>query len=78
MYAIRSYYGIISDRNGKPLAMNKLGFSINIKPHLRSTKRIPLLKKLINLINDHFPEYSKEELFDVITSYSIHYTKLYE
>ncbi len=56
--------GIISDRNGKPLAMNKLGFSINIKPHLRSTKSIPLLKKLINLINEHFPEYSKEELFE--------------
>lgn len=54
--------GIISDRNGKPLAMNKLGFSINIKPHLRFSRKKPLLLSLVSLINKHFPEYTKEEL----------------
>ncbi|XPV69950.1 MAG: penicillin-binding protein 2 [Halarcobacter sp.] len=54
--------GIISDRNGKPLAMNKLGFSINIKPHLQSVRKRALLESLISLINKHFPEYTKEEL----------------
>ncbi len=55
--------GIIKDRNGKALAMNKLGFSINLKPHLRSYKNKKNLDKLISLINKHFPEYEKEELY---------------
>jgi len=55
--------GIIKDRNGKALAMNKLGFSINLKPHLRSYKNKERLEKLITLINKHFPEYEKEKLY---------------
>jgi len=31
--------GSIIDRNGKYLAVNKVGFSINLKPHLRSSKK---------------------------------------
>ncbi len=55
--------GIIRDRNGVSLAMNKLGFSINIKPHLRSYKNKHILDELVTLINKHFPEYSKEDLY---------------
>ncbi|QKF82268.1 penicillin-binding protein 2 [Halarcobacter ebronensis] len=54
--------GIIKDRNGVPLAMNKLGFSINLKPHLRSYKKREKLDELITLINNHFSQYSKEDL----------------
>ncbi len=54
--------GIIKDRNNEALAMNKLGFSINVKPHLRYKKNKHILDKLINLINKHFPEYKKEIL----------------
>ncbi|MGB5867360.1 MAG: penicillin-binding protein 2, partial [Arcobacteraceae bacterium] len=31
--------GSILDRNGKYLAVNKVGFSINIKPHLRGNTK---------------------------------------
>lgn len=55
--------GIIKDRNGVPLAMNKLGFSINIRPHLRSYKNKKTLDELITLINDNFPNYAKEDLY---------------
>ncbi len=55
--------GIITDRNGKALAMNKLGFSINIKPHLKSKRNRHILDNLITLINKHFPEYKKKDLY---------------
>ncbi|WP_321471102.1 penicillin-binding protein 2 [Halarcobacter sp.] len=55
--------GIIKDRNGVPLAMNKLGFSINIRPHLRSYKKKHILDNLVNLINENFPKYSKDSLY---------------
>ena len=55
--------GIITDRNDIALAMNKLGFSINIKPHLRSYKNKHVLDELVVLINEHFPKYSKEDLY---------------
>lgn len=54
--------GIIKDRHGRALAMNNLGFSINIEPHLRSYKNKEKLQKLISLINKHFPEFSEEKL----------------
>lgn len=55
--------GIIRDRNGVALAMNKLGFSITIQPHLRSYKRKHILEEVVNLINKHFPEYKKKDLY---------------
>ncbi len=54
--------GIIEDRNGIPLAINNLGFSITIKPHLRSYKNKDKLLKIVDFISKHFPEYDKEEL----------------
>ncbi len=54
--------GIIEDRNGVALAINNLGFSINIKPHLRSYKNKDQLKKVINIISSHFPKLTVEKL----------------
>ncbi len=55
--------GIIRDRNGVALAMNTLGFSINLKPHLKSNKNKHILDSLITLINKYYPEYTKESLY---------------
>jgi len=54
--------GIIKDRNGVALAINDLGFSLSIKPHLRSYKNKHILEELINTIIEHFPEFEKEKL----------------
>ena len=74
--------GIISDRNGKSLAMNKLGFSINIKPHLRSYKNKHILDEMITLINKEFPQYKKEDLYKkykkLDSSYKHDYVKIVE
>ena len=54
--------GIIEDRNGEKLAINEMGFSILIKPHLTSYKNKEKLEEAIDLIVKHFPEYEKEKL----------------
>lgn len=43
--------------------MNKLGFSINLKPHLRSYKNKYILDQLVTLINKHFPKYDTESIY---------------
>ena len=54
--------GLIKDRNGVALAINDLGFSISIKPHLRSYKNLHILEELVNTIVLHFPDFEKEKL----------------
>ncbi|MFK2821931.1 penicillin-binding protein 2 [Arcobacter sp. YIC-80] len=54
--------GVIEDRNGKKLAINQMGFSILIKPHLRSYKNKEKLNSAIEFIEKHFPKYKKEKL----------------
>lgn len=54
--------GIIKDRNGVALAINNLGFSINIKPHLRSYKNREQLEILSKIIEKHFPKFTVEKL----------------
>ena len=54
--------GIIEDRNGEKLAINEMGFSILIKPHLSSFRHKEQLEEIIDLIIKHFPEYEKEKL----------------
>lgn len=54
--------GEIYDRNGKYLAVNKVGFSINIKPHLRSKKKFETVKEAANLVVKFFPEFEYEKL----------------
>jgi penicillin-binding protein 2 len=43
--------GLIKDRNGYALAVNKLGFSIAVKPHLRYKSKIPILEKELRFIS---------------------------
>jgi penicillin-binding protein 2 len=54
--------GTIKDRNGIPLAINKLGFNISITPHLRTKKEKEKLDKLLSIIIEHFPQFNKEKL----------------
>ena len=55
--------GIIRDRNGEVLAMNSLGFSINIEPHLQSYKKKYILDEIVQLINQHFPQFEIKDLY---------------
>ena len=57
-----SVRGMIKDRNGKPLAINHLGFSISIKPHLRSKKNIKRVEQICEMIEKHFPKLSAKKL----------------
>ena len=54
--------GSILDRNGKYLAVNKVGFSINLKPHLRGNKRFKNVEEVAKLIVKHFPKFKYEKL----------------
>ncbi len=54
--------GVIEDRNGKKLAINEMGFSVLIKPHLNTHKNRAKLNEAIDLIVKHFPDYTKEKL----------------
>ena len=54
--------GSILDRNGKYLAVNRVGFSINIKPHLRSKKKFKSVEEVATLIVKHFPKFKYKKL----------------
>ena len=54
--------GSIIDRNGKYLAVNKVGFSINLKPHLRSSKQFKNVEEVANLIVQYFPKFKYKKL----------------
>ena len=54
--------GIIEDRNGEKLAINEMGFSVLVKPHLSSYKNKEDLEKVVDLIVKHFPKFEKEKL----------------
>ena len=59
--------GSILDRNGKYLAVNRVGFSINIKPHLRSKKSFQNVEEVAALIVKHFPKFKYEKLIKKYT-----------
>lgn len=54
--------GSILDRNGKYLAVNKVGFSINVKPHLRSREKFHHVENVARLIVKYFPQFKYEKL----------------
>jgi penicillin-binding protein 2 len=54
--------GSIIDRNGKYLAVNKVGFSINIQPHLRSKTKFKSVEEVSKLIVKYFPQFKYEKL----------------
>ncbi len=68
-YFIKPVRGEILDRHGKLLAVNKIGFSIKVAPHLtkynREKKKREANKKLDRLITaivKEFPDYNKTKL----------------
>lgn len=54
--------GSILDRNGKYLAVNRVGFSISIKPHLRSKNKFENVEEVASLIVKYFPKFKYEKL----------------
>ncbi len=54
--------GVIRDINGIALAVNKLGFAIELKPHLSKKKYLPLLDKEIKKIVKLFPKFEYKKL----------------
>ncbi len=54
--------GIIRDRNGEPLAVNELGFSIELPPHLSIKSKLHELNKSIEVITKFFPEFDAQKL----------------
>lgn len=54
--------GQILDRNGLPLAINTVGFSISLPPRLSLRANLPILEQEAEKLLAFFPKYSKEEL----------------
>lgn len=55
--------GAIIDRNGEYMALNKVGFAITVKPHLRKRKTQKELETIFKLVEKYFPQYSYEKLY---------------
>jgi penicillin-binding protein 2 len=54
--------GIIKDRNGIPLAINSLGFSVSIKPHLRNKQNYQRLVVICKLLQQNFAQFNSDDL----------------
>jgi penicillin-binding protein 2 len=54
--------GEIVDRNNKPIAINKLGFKIELKPHLRSKKKIKIFNEELDFLLKVIPSLDKDRL----------------
>jgi len=67
--------GEILDRDGNFLAVNKIGFSLSIKPHL-SIKRGEL-QALVSKLEKYFPDLDKKMLMDVYKKHSSPYNHKY-
>lgn len=54
--------GTITDVKNRPMSVNRLGFSIGIKPHLSYKSKRPMLKKDLEFITSLLVDFDKEEL----------------
>jgi len=54
--------GSIKDVHGRPLSVNRLGFSIGIKPHLSSSKKRAILDEEIDFLVSIFPKLQHDEI----------------
>lgn len=72
--------GLIEDRNNVALAINNLGFSITVRPHLRSKRNKATLDEVFETIVKHFPQFNKEDLvkkyFKLDSAYKHTYVKI--
>ncbi len=54
--------GVITDTNGVALAVNKLGFAIELRPHLSRKKNIKILNRKLEILVKYFPDLKKDKL----------------
>ncbi|WP_373035361.1 penicillin-binding protein 2 [Sulfurimonas sp.] len=54
--------GEIVDRNNKPVAINKLGFKVQLRPHLRLKKNIDAFNEEIDIIINALPNLDRNKL----------------
>ncbi|MBU0720595.1 penicillin-binding protein 2 [bacterium] len=54
--------GEIVDRNNKPIAINKLGFKIQLRPHLRSKQKIDTFNEEIQILTKLLPNLDSDKL----------------
>ena len=54
--------GTIVDRNNKPLAINKLGFKIELAPHLRSKKKMHIYNRELDVLMQLLPFLNREKM----------------
>ena len=69
--------GSISDTNGKPLAVNKLGFSIGITPGLSSRKNIKKLENELKFLKSVFPDMDIPKLKKIYLKFDSPYAHKY-
>lgn len=67
--------GEIYDANGKLLAMNRIGFSLSIAPHLKLKGKA--LDKAVNALIDAFPDLNKTVMLKVYKKHSSAYNHNY-
>ena len=77
---IKPVRGEITDRNGNLLAMNQIGFSLSIKPHL-STKSVEgkksQLEQAVDILLETFPDLNKTTMIKVYKKKSSPYNHKY-
>jgi len=54
--------GEITDTNNKPVAINKLGFKIQLRPHLYTKKNMKIFNEEIDFLMKHIPNLKREKL----------------
>ena len=54
--------GEILDRNGVPIAINKLGFKIKLRPHLHLKKNLKIFEEEIDNLTKLFPNIDKKDI----------------
>jgi penicillin-binding protein 2 len=72
---IKPVRGEISDANGRLLAMNQIGFSLSISPHLKSTSI--QLEVLIDKLIETFPDLNKTVMLKVYKKHNSPYNHKY-
>ena len=65
--------GEIVDINNKPIAVNKLGFKIQLKPHLRFKKRLHIFNEEIDNLVKLLPKLDKEKIIKNYTKKDSYY-----
>lgn len=72
---IKPVRGEISDVNGHLLAMNRIGFSLSIAPHLKADSK--QLDQVIDKLVEKFPDLNKTVMLNVYSKYNSPYNHNY-